>query len=103
MSETDRREILRNAAKSLGTKSHPQLRFVSTSVVGTWEQGEVTGDLTLHGTTRAETFQVVRVGGHYRVGGGIRQSDYGIKPFSTMVGALRVGDSVIFEVSVPLR
>lgn len=102
MTDSDRRDIERNAVKALGAKRNPELHFVSASVSGMWEHGEVTGDLTLNGTTQSATFQVVQVDDHYRLGGAIVQTQFGIKPYSTMVGALRIADSVLFEVSVPL-
>lgn len=108
MSDADRAEIERNAAESLGVDRHPVARFISTGITGTWREGEVTGDLTLNGQTCEHFFQVVVLEGHesggacVRLGGEIKQRRFGIKPYSTMVGALRVADAVLVEVSVPV-
>ncbi|HHV22696.1 MAG TPA: YceI family protein, partial [Propionibacterium sp.] len=40
MSAGDRKEIERNAAKSLHVAKHPVLRFVSTGITGSWSEGE---------------------------------------------------------------
>lgn len=108
MSDADRAEIERNAAKSLGVDRHPVVRFASTGITGSWREGEITGDLTLHGRTHEHVFQVVVLEGQgsgdnsVRLGGDVKQRRFGIKPYSTMVGALRVADAVLVEVSVPV-
>ncbi|WP_432560622.1 YceI family protein [Granulicoccus sp. GXG6511] len=102
MSDSDRRDIERNAAKSLHVAKHPVLRFVSTGITGSWHEGEITGDLTLNGRTHEECFQVVALNGDYRLGGELKQSRYGIKPYSAMVGALRLADAALIEVTVRL-
>lgn len=101
MTDNDRAEIKRNAAKSLRTREHPQLRFVTTGITGSWTSGEVTGDVTLNGTTSPVTFQVVALDGGFRLGGEIKQSAFGIKPYSAMMGTLRLADSVLVEVHLP--
>lgn len=112
MSDRDRRDIERNAAKSLRVGEHPELRFLSTGVTGSWTEGEIAGDLTLNGRTQQQVFQVVVLNGQrppagreeadcrVRLGAEIRQSRFGIKPYSTMVGALRLADAVLVEVAV---
>ncbi|WP_425307617.1 YceI family protein [Ammonicoccus fulvus] len=101
MTDNDRAEIKRNAAKSLRTREHPQLRFVTTEITGSWSAGEITGDVTLNGTTSAATFQVVALNGGFRLGGELKQSAFGIKPYSAMMGTLRLSDSVLLEVHLP--
>lgn len=101
MTDHDRAEIKRNAAKSLRTREHPQLRFVTTGITGSWTAGEVTGDVTLNGTTGPATFQVVALDGGFRLGGELKQSAFGIKPYSAMMGTLRLSDSVLVEVHLP--
>ncbi|MDO5499286.1 MAG: YceI family protein [Propionibacteriaceae bacterium] len=102
MSDGDRREIERNAEKALHVVKHPVLRFVSSEVTGSWHEGEVTGDLSLNGRTEQQTFQIVALDGSFRLGGEITQSRFGIKPFSMMVGALRVADTAVIEVTLRL-
>ena len=62
---------------------------------------EVQGELTLTGNTRAIAFEL-RLGPDGRLGGRavINQTDWGIKPYSTLFGALKVADEVAVEVSL---
>lgn len=102
VSDSDRAEIEHNMAESLQVATHPELRFVSTAIRGKWREGEVDGDLTLVGQAKPVTFSVVERDGVFRLGGEIRQSLFGIKPYSAMLGALRIADSVVIGISVPL-
>lgn len=97
------RKIERNTARLLEPETYPEMTFISTSVTGTWERGRVEGELTLHGTTREQGFDVDRdADGRFRLTGTIKQSRFGIKQYSAMMGALRLGDDVSVEVAVSL-
>ena len=62
----------------------------------------VEGDLTLHGTTRPLGFDVAMTGdGTLGATAVIKQTDWGMKPYSTLFGALKVVDEV--EVSIDAR
>ena len=62
----------------------------------------VEGDLTLRGTSRPISFDVAaEEDGTVSASTVIRQTDYGIKPYSTLFGALRVVDEV--EVRIAAR
>lgn len=101
LTESNKRDILKNAAKSLGSAAQPHLRFTSTGMTGTWADAVVTGDLTVHGSTRPIELSVAETQpGTAHVRGSVVQSDFGIKPFSTMLGTLRVRDAVDIEVEV---
>lgn len=102
MTDTDRRDIERNAQKSLATARHPEAAFAVSGTTGSWTEGEVTGDLTLHGRTEPVTFQVIAAADGFRLGGELRQTVFGIGPYSAMMGALRLGDSVLVEVTVTI-
>ncbi len=55
----------------------------------------VEGDLTLLGTTRPVTAQVTIGGdGLITAHAAVRQTDFGMKPYSTLFGALKVADEV---------
>jgi polyisoprenoid-binding protein YceI len=64
---------------------------------------QVEGELTLHGATRPLTFEVV-VGddGTLTADAVIKQTDYGMKPYSTLFGALKVVDEVAIEIEARL-
>jgi hypothetical protein len=60
------------------------------------------GELTLHGTSRPITFDVsAEDDGTISASTVVKQTDYGIKPYSTLFGALKVVDEV--EVSIAVR
>ena len=92
--------------KVLESDRHPQITFVSTAVGGTVALPTVTGDLTIAGTTRSVSLRLaVHDGeGGVRVSGStqIVQSDFGIKPYSALLGTLRVRDTVDLEVDITL-
>ena len=100
--EKDHKEIVANARTSLDVSAHPQLTYVSTSIGGTWEAGRVDGQLTFHGTTAPQSFDVKADGDSYVLTGAITQTHFGIKPFSTMMGALKIADDVAVEARVVL-
>lgn len=96
-SDKDKRDILANAAKSLDTRAHPQLTFVSEQISGSWQAGTVAGRLAVHGRSQPQTFDIRAEGEGYVLAGTITQTRFGIKPFSTMMGALKLGDDVTVE------
>lgn len=97
------RKIQRNTARLLEPETYPEMTFTSTSVTGAWDRGRVEGELTIHGTTREQGFDVHReANGRFWLTGTIRQSRFGIKPYSAMMGALRLGDDVSVKVAVTL-
>lgn len=101
LTDGDRREILRNAVKALGRQAKAD--FHSSSVEGEWGSGRVVGVLTLHGHSEPIELTVVETQpGAYRAESTIRQTDFGIKPFSAMLGALRLADDVRLEITATL-
>ena len=67
----------------------------------------VTGDLAFHGATQSHSFdaRVTTMGPTLRISGEfpLRQSDYGIKPFSFAGGALRLKDDLKFSFELIAR
>ena len=78
-----------------------EIAFRSTAVQTAADGGglSVQGELTLAGTARPIAFDLA-VGADGRLGGAVvvKQSDWGITPYSTLFGALKVADEV--EVSI---
>jgi polyisoprenoid-binding protein YceI len=100
----DRRTIERQAAADvLAARRFPEIRFRSTRVVRDGEHAHIEGELTLHGTTRALRCEAHDDGAHWIAEVTIDQRDYGIKPFSAMLGALRVRSDVRVRVELPSR
>jgi polyisoprenoid-binding protein YceI len=79
------------------------IAFRSTQVTGADGQLSVEGELTLAGITRPLTFDLV-VGDDGRLSGVavVKQTDFGMKPYSTLFGALKVADEVRVEIDAGL-
>jgi polyisoprenoid-binding protein YceI len=79
------------------------ISFESKSVHADGDSLRVEGDLTLHGTTRPLSFGVAMTGeGTLGATAVIKQSDWGMKPYSTLFGALKVADDVTVELDAAL-
>ena len=101
----DRDNHLRSA-DFFDVENNPQITFTSTSITKT-DEGEydVTGDLTIRGVTKPETFAVVYEGtgkdpwGNEKVGfsgaGSINRADYGLTWNAALeTGGVLVGDKI---------
>ncbi len=77
--------------------------FRSTSVQASGDGLSATGDLTLRGTTRPLAFDVTEAGdGKLTARAVIKQTDWKIKPYSALFGALKVVDEVEISVDATL-
>jgi polyisoprenoid-binding protein YceI len=101
LSDKDRADIKKNIAQKVLTSGEISFRSTGIEAAG---DGKLTvnGELTIAGTTRPIRLDVTQSGD--RVSGRLtmRQTDFGIKPFSAMLGALKVSDGVDIEVDVRL-
>ena len=101
LSSGDKRKVLESAAKTLGDG---RATFATTSIAPEWV---LSGNLTLHGVTRPHAVEVLVVddGDRLRIAArtSVRQTDFGITPYSQAMGSLRVGDvvQVLVELTVP--
>ena len=90
-----------NALKSLDAKKYPQIRFASDEITRTGEGYRLSGTVEIHGTERPQTVDVTVTdkGDRWSMSARvpITQSDFGIKPYSLMMGALKVADEVTVE------
>jgi polyisoprenoid-binding protein YceI len=103
LSASDRKDIARNInEKSLQTGKYPDVTFRATSVSGGGSGYQVQGDLTITGQTRPATLDVTLDGTKVVVRGRVVQTDFGIKPYSAMMGALKIDDAVEIEGSFAL-
>jgi polyisoprenoid-binding protein YceI len=105
LSDRDKREIAVTARKVLSVDRHPEVTFTATGFEpgpdGT--SGVITGTLTLAGQARPQRLQVTQTApGQYKATTTVRQTDYGVKPYSGFLGALKVADAVEVEVEVDL-
>jgi hypothetical protein len=108
LTDRDRREIQKQARKILGDAARAgfesrQIIPSSTSSAGSPAAGEIEGTLTMHGVSRGIRLEVTsQEPGRYRGSTTIRQTDFGITPYSGFFGALKIRDEVTveFEVSI---
>ncbi|HKX30490.1 MAG TPA: YceI family protein [Blastocatellia bacterium] len=106
VSRSDRTKIYNNMHKEvLESEKYQKITFKSVSVSDLKQTGaqiyslKLNGDLSLHGVTKRIVLPVtatvseqqLRAEGQYR----LKQSDYGIKPTSAAVGAVKVKDEVV--------
>jgi polyisoprenoid-binding protein YceI len=74
------------------------ISFSSKSVTVEGDGLTVSGDLTMGGKSNAVTFVLTGDGGAIAGSAKVSQSDWGIKPYSALFGALKVNDDVTVEV-----
>ncbi|CAG9621618.1 YceI family protein [Sutcliffiella rhizosphaerae] len=108
----DRDAHLRSA-EFFDVDNHPTMTFKATNIVKTDDnEYNVTGDLSLLGTTKSETFSVVFEGtgqdpwgnekAGFSVDGKIKRSDYGLTWNATLeTGGVLVGDQI--KISLQLQ
>ena len=104
-SEKDRAEIQKNmlGPEVLDADRHREIAFKSTAIEAAGEGAwTVSGNLTLHGTTRPVTFDVRQKEAHYIGSAGVRQSDFGMKPVKAAGGTVKVKDEVRIEFDIQL-
>lgn len=104
LTDKDREEIRKNIdEKVLGGEP---ISFRSSAVEADAGGGRlsVRGDLTIHGQTRPASFELsVDADGHVTGTAPLEQSQWGIKPYRGLMGALKVRDSieVVFDGTLP--
>lgn len=102
LSDRDKREIVVTARKVLGADRHPEATFTATDFKPA-AGGEISGTLTLAGRTRPITVRVSESGpGTYQATTSVVQTEFGIKPYSGFLGALRVRDAVDVQAQLSL-
>jgi polyisoprenoid-binding protein YceI len=78
------------------------ISFRSTRVEETAGGLSVTGDLTLRGTTRPIAFDLELSDGRLTGQAVVKQTEWGMKPYTALFGALKVADDVRVEIDVAL-
>lgn len=87
-----------NALKILDAKRFPHIVFRSDRIAGTDSGYRLTGTLEIHGKARGcvVDLRVEEVGDRWRMWcrQSVRHSEFGLKPYSMMMGAMKVADDV---------
>lgn len=100
LSEGDKADIKKNITQKILTS--PEISFTSTSVQPTGDSASVTGDMRIMGKTNPATIKLAKQGNKVKGNFSIVQSQWGIKPFQAMMGALKVRDQVDIELEADL-
>jgi len=103
LSDRDKAEIERNCARDvLEAHRYPEATFVSSEARETEGGWAVRGTLTIHGVAHEGTFDVARKDGKAIARIDLDLRSFGMKPYSAMLGALRVKPVVLLAVEVPV-
>jgi len=104
LTDRDKREIAATARKVLGSDRHPEASFSATGFEPASQGGGViSGTLTIRGRSRPFRLAVSQPGpDDYRATGAVVQSDFGVKPYTGFLGALKVRDAVDVQVDVSI-
>jgi hypothetical protein len=104
LSDKDKGTILGNAADTLHSQQHPEVVFEASDLSFAEGESSVTGTLTLAGVTLPQVLELFVHPGATRVQvrGELLQRDFGIKPYSGMLGALKVRDLVEIKADLTL-
>lgn len=81
----------------LEVRRHREIRFNCTARTAT----HITGKLYLHGVERTVGFEFRESATHYEAEVRIHQPDYGIKPYSAMLGALKIKPEILVKIRLP--
>jgi polyisoprenoid-binding protein YceI len=102
LSKGDKKKIHDNVTKDvLRVRKHPEIRFDSTNVVQRGEGFAVEGALQMHGKSRSIQASVRVDGDRWVTELRLHQPDFGIKPYTAALGALKVKPDVLVRLSVP--
>jgi polyisoprenoid-binding protein YceI len=87
-----------NALRSLNARRFPRISFAAKTIEKTDDGYRLTGTLTIHGKARTQVVDVRAddLGDSWRMSSetAIRQSDFGVRPYSQLLGSLKVADDV---------
>ena len=102
LSASDRHKIEENLRDEvLHTSRHPEVTAKATWTSSASDRARIEGTLHLHGVSRPFSGEARAESGRWTVEVRVHQPDFGIKPYSAMLGTLKVKPDVIVRVSVP--
>ncbi len=103
LTDRDKREIAATARKTLSAAGSLEASFTGADFEPSNGGGVIAGTLTIGGNSGPLRLQVSETGpGEYTATGTVRQTSFGIKPYTGFLGALKVRDTVDFEAQVHL-
>jgi polyisoprenoid-binding protein YceI len=100
LKDDDKEDIRKTIDKDILKKK--SISFQSTAIEPDGDGLKVTGDLEMGGKTKPVTFELSESGGTLTGDTTVKQSDWNIKPYSALFGALKVNDEVKVVVEAKL-
>jgi polyisoprenoid-binding protein YceI len=98
LSGAEKALVRSNALRSLNAGRFPGIRFTSDTIENTTDGYRLTGTLQIRGKSRDHVIDLHTedLGDSWRMSAesAVRQSDYGVKPYSLLMGSVRVADEV---------
>jgi polyisoprenoid-binding protein YceI len=98
LSAAEKTLVRSNALRSLDAARFPEIRFTAETIDKTDGGYRLTGTLELHGKTQDREIELCTddLGDAWRMSGhaAVRQSDFGVKPYSLLMGSVKVADEV---------
>ncbi len=92
-----------NALKSLDAKKFPKIRFTADDIAKTAGGYRLTGTVEIHGTSRPQVVDLAvgEDGGDWVMSAEVpvTQSDFKVKPYSLLMGTMKVADEVTVRFS----
>lgn len=106
LSGAEKALVRSNALRALDVKRHPTIEYRSDEIVTTDAGYRLVGSLAIHGKIRprAIDLEVTDLGDTWRLtcDSVVRQSEFGVTPYSLMMGSLRVADDVTVSFTATL-
>ncbi|MFV0495792.1 YceI family protein [Mycobacterium sp.] len=103
LSAPEKALVRSNALKSLGAKKFPEIRFTADEIQQIQDGYRLAGTLHICGKSRPHQVDVRTedLGDSWRLSAesAVRQTDFGVKPFSMFMGSLKVADEVALSFS----
>ncbi len=98
LSGAEKSVVRSNALKSLNAKKHPQIRFSTEGITKTGVGFRLEGTVEIHGKSRTQAVDLViedrGASWAMSVTAPVLQTDFGLKPFSLLMGSMKVADEV---------
>ena len=102
LAESDKRKIQQSIAEEvLEAAQHPELVFSSTRVEAVPKGFHIQGKLTLHGVTCPVDFLAARTEQGMVAEVLIHQPDFGVKPYTAMLGTLKIKPGLRVQLILP--
>jgi polyisoprenoid-binding protein YceI len=98
LSGSEKALVRSNAMRSLDASRYPEIRFTANAIDKTDDGYRLSGTLQIRGKSREHVIDLRTedLGDSWRMSAqsSVRQSDYGVKPYSLLMGSMQVADDV---------